>query len=202
MLTITEKIKLISAMMGKGHSLISATNEANGVNQDNLYKEYCGDNRIVLSDLFIGNFRISQRFGVNKKNYEKYGLDGHDGVDFACPNGTQLIAPFDGIILSVKNSGNAGYGLHVKIWNMKNSCVLYGHMKSVNIRALQLVKRGQLIGLSDNTGNSTGAHLHLGICLTNLLGYRLNTNNGFLGWVNPQDKSLFVFDIKNPTSPL
>ena len=201
MLTITQKIELINVLR-KNRSLIDATNQANGINQDNLYKEYCGDKRIVLSDLFIGNFRVSQIFGVNKKNYIKYGLQGHDGVDFACPTGTKLISPFDGMIISVKNSGSAGYGYHVKIWNKKNACVLYGHMKSVNVSLWQSVKCGQLIGLSDNTGNSTGSHLHLGLCKTNLLGYRLNTNNGFAGWINPQNKNEVRWDIKNPTKPL
>lgn len=198
MLTLIQKTKLISAMVKGGHNLISATNEANGINQDNLYKEYCGDKRIILGDLFIGNFRVSQIFGVNKKNYIKYGLQGHDGVDFACPTGTKLISPFDGMIIGVTNSGRAGYGLHVKIWNKKNACVLYGHMKSVNVRLWQTVKTGQLIGLSDNTGNSTGSHLHLGLCETNILGYRLNKNNGFAGWINPQDKTKVKWVITNP----
>ena len=132
MLSLTQKIELIK-VLSKNRSLIDATNEANGSNADNLYKEYCGDKRLVLGDLFIGDFRVSQKFGVNKANYIKYGLQGHDGVDFACPNGTKLIAPFDGIILDIKDSGKLGYGLHVKIWNKKNACVLYGHMKSVNV---------------------------------------------------------------------
>jgi murein DD-endopeptidase MepM/ murein hydrolase activator NlpD len=201
MLTLTQKIELIK-VLSKNRSLIDATNEANGSNADNLYKEYCGDKRLILGDLFIGDFRVSQKFGVNKANYIKYGLQGHDGVDFACPNGTKLIAPFDGIILDIKNSGKLGYGLHVKIWNKKNACVLYGHMKSVNVKLLQTVKAGQLIGLSDNTGNSTGPHLHLGLCLTNILGYRLNKNNGFLGWVNPQDSTIVKWVITNPKTAL
>ena len=201
MLTFTQKIELIS-ILSKNRNLIDATNQANGPDQDNLYQEYCGDKRIVLNDLFIGNFRISQKFGENHNIYEQFGLSGHDGVDFACPNGTQLIAPFDGMIISVKNSGKSGYGYHVKIWNRKNCCVLYGHMKSVSVKLWQIVKQGQLIGLSDNTGFSTGPHLHLGVCLTNLLGYRLNKNNGFLGWVNPLDKSTFKWDIKNPIKPI
>lgn len=202
MLTIIQKTKLISAMVKGGHSLINATNFANGSDQDKWYKEYCGDERIVLSDLFIGNFRVSQKFGARPEVYKQFGLAGHDGLDFACPTGTQLISPFDGIIISVKNSGKYGYGLHVKIWNKKNACVLYGHMKSVSVRLWQSVKAGQLIGLSDNTGFSTGSHLHLGLCKTNLLGYRINTNNGFLGWINPQDKTQVIWDIKNPERPL
>lgn len=201
MLTLTQKIKLISAMKARGYSLIGATNEANGVNQDKYYSEYC-DDRVTLSDVFIGNFKVSQIFGARPEVYKQWGLAGHDGTDFACPTGTQLISPFDGMIISVKNSGSAGYGLHVKIWNKKNACVLFGHMKLANVKLWQSVKSGQLIGLSDNTGFSTGAHLHLGFCMTNLLGYRLNTNNGFAGWLNPQDKTLVNWDLKNPTKAL
>jgi murein DD-endopeptidase MepM/ murein hydrolase activator NlpD len=75
-------------------------------------------------------------------------------------------------------------------------------MKSVNVRLWQTVKTGQLIGLSDNTGNSTGSHLHLGLCLTNILGYRLNKNNGFLGWVNALDSKIVKWVITNPKQSL
>jgi len=157
---------------------------------------------IELRDIFVGDFRISQKFGARPSVYKKWGLNGHDGVDWACPNGTKLVSPVDGIVIAVKHD-KGGYGTHVKIWDKgQRACVLFGHMKSVNVRLWQSVKVGQLVGLSDNTGYSTGAHLHFGLCQTNSFGFRINRNNGYLGWVNPLDRKLVKWVVTNPTSPI
>jgi murein DD-endopeptidase MepM/ murein hydrolase activator NlpD len=148
-----------------------------------------------LTDLFEGNYKVTQKFGVNKSSYIKYGLQGHDGVDFGVPIGTKLFSPFDGIVISVKYD-KTGYGTHVKIWDKKQWCYLSGHMSRINIKNWQFVKSGQQIGLSGNTGNSTGPHLHAGICETNLIGMRLNKNNGFAGWLDILNKKLFVWKLK------
>lgn len=200
-MTPEQQDQLIKALMDRGYSEIDAFNATRGTRADELYKEYC-DKRIILHDLFIGDFRMSQKFGINKKMYAKYGLEGHDGIDFACPTGTKLLAPINGIVIKVKyNKG--GYGTHIEILDLSQKvAVLYGHMKSVNVRLFQRVKAGQLVGISDNTGNSTGPHLHLGVCLTNALGFRLNRNNGFAGWVNPMDKKVFNWIITNPNKPI
>lgn len=157
---------------------------------------------VTLSDLFIGDFRISQKFGQRPSVYKQWGLAGHDGVDWACPTGTKLLAPFDCIVIAVKKD-KGGYGTHVKLWDRKQrACVLYGHMKEINVRLWQSLKCGQLVGISDNTGFSTGAHLHLGLCLTNALGFRLNRQNGFAGWINPLLKSNVNWVLKNPNKPI
>ena len=157
---------------------------------------------IILNDTFIGDARISQIFGINPKMYKKYGLKGHNGIDFACKTGTQLLAPFDGKIIEFGYDPQ-GYGNYVKIWSQKQrACILYGHLKSFNVKWGQMMKSGQLIGWSDNTGYSTGAHLHMGLCLTNSSGYRLNKNNGFSGYVNPLDKKIVKWVLKNPIKPV
>src|SRR3972149_3051611 len=38
---------------------------------------------------------------------------------------------------------------------------IYGHFKQALVSLGDVVEAGQLIGLADNTGNSSGAHLHL-----------------------------------------
>ena len=168
--------------------------------------------KIVLSDIFIGNYRITQKFGVNPRIYKRFGLKGHSGADFACPNGTMLVAPFDCEVLKVGNSPG-GYGLYVKLWTrvpefelwgqkIGGVCAIFAHCKSVVVKPGQKVKCGQLIAYSNNTGFSTGAHLHFGILYTDKNGYRLFRDNGFLGWQDPLNKELFKWQVKNLKKPV
>lgn len=202
MLTITQKLKLISAMTSKGHNLINATNEANGVRQDELFIEYCGSGKPVINDIFIGNFRVSQLFGANPYMYKRFGWRGHNGIDFACPTGTKLLSGINGVVKSAYNNVG-GWGNHIYIWDKtQNIMTIHAHLKTLNVRAGDKVKSGQLIGLSGNTGNSTGPHLHFGVYKVDKNGNNINLWNGYGGAINPFDKNLVVWKITNPKKPL
>ena len=126
---------------------------------------------------FRGNFRLTQEFGVNKASYEKFGMMGHNGLDYGLPTGTQIIAPHGGKIIEAA-SDPSGYGLYVKIENEKEGSVL-AHLQSIQVKVGDVVSEGQPIGLSDNTGNSTGPHLHWGYYLI-----PRNRQNGYAGYIN------------------
>lgn len=136
--------------------------------------------------------RISQEFGMNPGIYKQYGMKGHNGIDFAVPVGTPIYMPFDGKV-KVRNSGKAGYGLHVRIRSGNRECVI-GHMSRVYILDGQTIKMGHKIGLSGNTGHSTGPHVHVGLRMTTQTGKKnpfnemvLNYGNGYYGYYDPKD---------------
>ena len=157
---------------------------------------------ITLSDIFIGDFPYNQCFGGNPDMYAKFGLNGHNGVDWGIPNGIQLVSPFNGEISEV-GSDPSGYGLYCKIRNMDMLCyVIYGHQKQIVVTQGQKVVKGQLVGYSDNTGNSTGPHLHLGVYRIDANGNKINGDNGYGGAVNPMDGRSVTWDIKNITQPV
>jgi len=126
---------------------------------------------------FSQNFTLTQEFGVNKANYEKFGLQGHNGLDYGLPTGTDVLAPHSGKVIEVAFDAN-GYGNYIKIENDKEGSVL-AHLKESFVGIGAQVTEGQLIAHSDNTGNSTGAHLHWGYYT-----FPRNRQNGFAGFIN------------------
>jgi hypothetical protein len=126
---------------------------------------------------FRGVYPLTQSFGVNKANYIQFGLQGHNGIDYGLPTGTQIIAPHSGHILEA-GSDPTGYGNYIKIENDTEGSVL-GHLQSFQCKVGDLVSEGQPIALSDNTGNSTGPHLHWGYYKKP----RIRTN-GYAGFID------------------
>jgi hypothetical protein len=81
------------------------------------------------------------------------------GIDWAVPTGTPVKAAQKGKV-TMTRSDATGYGTHVRIQHDKGYLTVYGHMSSFMVAEGDAVEAGQVIGLSDNTGNSTGPHLH------------------------------------------
>ena len=83
----------------------------------------------------------------------------HYGMDFSAPEGTEIFATGDGVVVKVKRLYN-GYGRHVVIRHGFGYETLYAHMSKSLVRPGDEVKRGQVIGLVGSTGTSTSSHLH------------------------------------------
>lgn len=83
----------------------------------------------------------------------------HYGMDFSAPEGTEVFATGDGVVVNVKRLYN-GYGRHVVIRHGFGYETLYAHMSKSMVRPGDRVKRGQVIGLVGSTGTSTSSHLH------------------------------------------
>ena len=82
----------------------------------------------------------------------------HEGVDWACPIGTTVMASREGTVIQA--GWINGYGNCVTISHGDGVITRYGHMNSVSVSVGQSVSQGETIGYSGNTGRSTGPHLH------------------------------------------
>jgi murein DD-endopeptidase MepM/ murein hydrolase activator NlpD len=82
----------------------------------------------------------------------------HTGVDFAVKTGTPVLAVADGKIANA-NWGKS-YGTQLVQDLGDGSFCIYAHLSSASKKAGEPVKKGEQIGLSGNTGNSSGPHLH------------------------------------------
>jgi murein DD-endopeptidase MepM/ murein hydrolase activator NlpD len=89
----------------------------------------------------------------------------HTGVDFAVPTGTSVKAITSGTVVSAKPDG--AYGNAVVIQHDDGCYSLYAHLSKTLVGPGDKTKAGQEIGLSGNTGNSTGPHLHLEVRTSN-----------------------------------
>jgi len=81
----------------------------------------------------------------------------HTGVDFAVPTGTDVLAVADGKIENA--SWGKAYGVHL-VQKVEGGWFLYAHLSKALVKAGDTVTKGQHIGESGNTGNSSGPHLH------------------------------------------
>ena len=85
----------------------------------------------------------------------------HTGVDFAVPTGTDIIAVADGVIAHANWGKSYGTQLvqQITLGDQKR-WVIYAHLSKALVAAGDKVIKGQHIGESGNTGNSSGPHLH------------------------------------------
>lgn len=93
----------------------------------------------------------------------------HKGIDFAVPEGTEILAMYDGLIVRAgwENASNPkqGFGLRVRQQIVNKSGVpmtlVYGHLCVMHVSEGHQVVKGDRIGLSGKTGHVSGPHLHI-----------------------------------------
>lgn len=83
----------------------------------------------------------------------------HNGQDFRVPYGTEIFATGDGIVVESGYS-TGGFGNYIVIDHDYGLSSLYGHLSEIRVPKGMTVKRGDLIGISGNSGLSSGPHLH------------------------------------------
>ena len=84
----------------------------------------------------------------------------HGALDYGIPIGTEVYAAAEGVVLTAGWS-NSGYGNYVCLQHSNGMRTYYAHGNGkFYVSQGDVVKRGQLIMLSGNSGRSTGPHLH------------------------------------------
>lgn len=83
----------------------------------------------------------------------------HHGIDFGLKLMTPIVATANGVVVGVKYSRH-GYGNRIVIQHGKSFSTMYAHLSRIRVKEGEIVHRNDTIGLSGNTGLSTGPHLH------------------------------------------
>uniref|UniRef100_I2PY72 Metalloendopeptidase-like membrane protein n=1 Tax=Desulfovibrio sp. U5L TaxID=596152 RepID=I2PY72_9BACT len=100
---------------------------------------------------------ITSGFGGRSSPFGRGG-DFHNGVDIKVPLGSPVVAAGAGRVTEADTVN--GYGLRVVVSHDFGLETVYAHLKKAEVKPGQSVRRGERIGLSGNSGRTTGAHLH------------------------------------------
>ncbi|MBR2063700.1 MAG: M23 family metallopeptidase [Bacteroidales bacterium] len=132
-------------------------------------------------------YRLSSGFGYRSDPFTGRSTR-HTGVDFAMKSGNPIYVTGDGVVESVKFEF-FGYGNHVVIDHGFGYKTRYAHLKSIGVVEGMKVKRGECIGLSGNTGKSSGPHLHYEVIYK---GSHVNPSNYYDLTITPEEYATMV----------
>jgi len=85
---------------------------------------------------------------------------GHLAIDITAPEGSSVYAAGAGVVTMAQGGWNYGYGNVVQIDHGNGYVTVYAHLSVIYVGVCQSVGQGTVVGVSGNTGNSFGAHLH------------------------------------------
>lgn len=103
--------------------------------------------------------KVSQPWG---RPNPRYACKRHTGIDYACPIGTPVFAITNAIVKAVMFDKAYGKVVVIKYkYDGVDYETWYCHLSRQDVKVGQRVPEGIQLGLSGNTGNSTGPHLHL-----------------------------------------
>lgn len=133
--------------------------------------QYVISDKIVSPQIYKKDLEslITERFG-ERVNPVTGQTELHEGIDIALPQGTPVTSSFDGVVQTVSypkttdaaSTKNAGIFIVVSSSDNAevNMSARYLHLRDAYVTPGETVKKGQIIGVSGNTGLSTGPHLH------------------------------------------
>ena len=107
---------------------------------------------------FSGDYPITLKFGDTLEGVYTASKP-HMGTDYTLPMNTPVLAASDGTVWRA-GEDYTGYGIMVLIRHADGGGTLYAHLNDYRVAPGQIIKKGEVIGYSGNSGNSTGPHLH------------------------------------------
>ena len=109
---------------------------------------------LPIKSVVTSPFGTARVFNGTLKSY-------HGGADFRAAVGTPVVAANDGVVVIAKDRYYAGGS--VVIDHGEGIYTQYYHLSRIDARVNQTVKKGEIIGLSGQSGRVNGPHLHFGV---------------------------------------
>jgi len=141
----------------------------------------------------------TQKFGENRMPiYKQLGMKGHNGIDWKCYYKEPIhwdCLDCEGKVVRISTEENEGLGVVVRTEDKDGIFEhRFWHFKKIKCKVGQVLSSGDLIGLGDSTGYSTGDHLH-----RDLKPIPKDYSNGYRGAIDPQPfiENIFIRDYMN-----
>ncbi len=113
----------------------------------------------------VDDVRLTQRFGKTVAARRLYVSGSHNGIDLGARIGTPVKAVLSGTVMGTGDTDitcpKASFGRWVLIRHNNGLASIVAHLSVISTSQGQVVKTGDIIGYSGNTGYSTGPHVHL-----------------------------------------
>lgn len=106
--------------------------------------------------------KVSSKFGW-RKNPFTHRREFHSGIDIIGPEGTMIISPSSGIVLT--RGYDRWLGNFLVLDHGSGIKTIYGHLETISVIKGTRVDRGTPLGVMGNTGLSTSRHLHYVVLL-------------------------------------
>lgn len=183
--TLTQKQQVVEVTTKEKDTLLKETQ-----NKESAYKKLLADTqkRKEAFEKEIDDYEAKLVFILNKKTIPKEGSSPltwpvssvlvtsrygprwgrfHYGIDFRAAVGTKIMAMGTGTVLGTGDTDiackGASFGKWVFIKYDNGLSSTYGHLSVISAKNGDRVEAGDVVGLSGNTGSSTGPHLHVAV---------------------------------------
>lgn len=137
----------------------------NGISNPKQLK--AGQKIYIPTDESVGFDKPLRRslYVTSRYGYRHHPITGdyrlHEGIDFRAATGTRVYASKTGRVTYAARKN--GYGKIVNIQHDDDFSTSYAHLSRIYVSVGDIIRQGQVIGLTGNTGLSTGPHLHFEI---------------------------------------
>ena len=158
--------------------------------------------RKLIFEILPNGSPIEYKGITSKYGYRKHPITGrrelHKGSDMRAKLYTEVYATANGVVEYAGYHRTSGYGRLIIIDNSYGFKTYFAHLGKVKVKHGDVVQKGDLIGLTGNTGRSNGPHLHYEI---RFLQRALNPF-WFIKWTMSDFDKIFTKEKKVPWEPL
>ncbi len=84
----------------------------------------------------------------------------HKGVDLRAERETNVMATADGVVRYTQKNNKGNYGRMIIISHNFGFETVFAHLRYVDVSVGDVIRKGQVIARSGNSGRSSGPHLH------------------------------------------
>lgn len=135
----------------------------------------------------LESIRVSASFGyrIHPVTHER---KFHRGIDLRAHLKTPVYATADGVVRYVQSRNSGDFGRVIIIAHNFGFETVYAHLKQTKVKLGDVIKKNQVIGMTGNSGRSTGPHLHYEVRYASMV---LNPRD-FINWNLKKYESIFT----------